>query len=69
MDIEIRKLTPDLAEEYVHFFDIIPRDANVDEQKCCCVTWRSDDFYVDNSAHWFPAREERRENLMILSSF
>ena len=34
MDIEIRKLTPDLAEEYVNFFDITPHDDNVEEHKC-----------------------------------
>lgn len=61
MDIEIRKLTPDLAEEYVHFFDVTPHDVNVDEHKCYCVTWRSDDSYLGDGDHWFPTREERRE--------
>lgn len=60
MNIEIRKLTPDLAEEYVRFFDVTPHDVNIDEQKCYCVTWRSDDSYVGNGDHWFPSREERR---------
>lgn len=43
MDIKIRKLTPDLAEDYVHFFDITPHDDNVDEHKCYCVCWCNDD--------------------------
>jgi GNAT superfamily N-acetyltransferase len=59
MEIEIRKLTPDLAEEYVHFFDVTPHDLNIDERKCYCVTWRSDDSYEDGN-HWYPTREERR---------
>lgn len=59
MEFEICRLTPDLAEDYVHFFDVTPHDVNIDERKCYCVTWRSDDSY-DNGNHWFPSREERR---------
>lgn len=59
MEIKIRRLTPDLAEDYVHFFDVTPHDVNIDERKCYCVTWRSDDSYVSDG-HWFPSREERR---------
>ncbi len=61
MNIEIKKLTPNLAEDYVHFFDVTPHDVNVDEHKCYCVTWRSDDSYTGDGDHWFPTREERRE--------
>ena len=63
MNIEIRKLTPDLAEAYAHFFDVTPHDDHTvkDELPCYCVTWRSDDSYVGNGDHWFPTREERRE--------
>lgn len=60
MEIEIRRLTPDLAEDYVQFFDVTPHDVNIDEQKCYCVTWRSDISYANGAPHWFPAREERR---------
>ena len=60
MKIEIQKLTPELAEEYIHFFDVTPHDVNIDENKCYCVTWRSDDSYVGND-HWYPSREERRD--------
>lgn len=44
MNIEIRKLTPDLAEDYVHFFDVTPHDDNVDENKCYCVCWSNEDY-------------------------
>ena len=60
MDIQIRKLTPDLAEDYVHFFDVTPHNVNTDGGKCYCVTWRSDESYVGNGDHWFPSCEERR---------
>lgn len=43
MNIEIRKLTPDLAEDYVHFFDTTPHDDNIEEHKCYCVCWCGDD--------------------------
>lgn len=59
MKIEIRRLTPDLAEDYAHFFDVTPHDVNIDERKCYCVTWRSDASYGDG-IHWYPTREERR---------
>jgi GNAT superfamily N-acetyltransferase len=65
MDIEIRKLAPDLAEDYARFFDVTPHDVRLDKDKaelpCYCVTWRSDDSYVGNGDHWFMTREERRE--------
>ncbi len=62
MELEIRKLTPDLAEEYARFFDTTPHwdHANRDELPCYCVTWRNDDTYVGND-HWYPTEEVRRE--------
>jgi len=60
MDIEIRKLSPDLAEDYAHFFDVTPHNHGSDELKCYCVTWRNDNTYVGNGDHWFPSSEERR---------
>lgn len=61
MNIEIRRLTPDLAEDYARFFDTTPHNVNTHGGKCYCVTWRSDDSYVGNGDHWFPTCEERRE--------
>ena len=37
MKFEIKKLTPELAEDYVHFFDVTPHDDFIDEHKCYCV--------------------------------
>ena len=56
MDIKIRKLTPDLAEDYVRFFDITPHDDNVDEHKCYCVCWSNDDYEGKD----FSSPEKRR---------
>ena len=44
MNIEIKKLAPDLADDYVQFFDVTPHDKNVDEHKCYCVCWCNDDY-------------------------
>jgi GNAT superfamily N-acetyltransferase len=60
MEIEIRRLTPDLAEEYARFFDTTPHNDEGGGIKCYCVLWRSDDSYVGDD-HWYPTQEERRE--------
>lgn len=57
MDIKVKRLTPELAEDYVNFFDTTPH--NGDDDKCYCVTWRDDDFF-ESDGHWFSTREERR---------
>lgn len=62
MNIEIRRLTPDLADDYVHFFDVTPHNEG-GEQKCYCVTWRKDESY-SNEPHWYPTAEERRSKAL-----
>ena len=52
----LRKATPDLSEEYVHFFDITPHDDNIDDHKCYCVCWCS----ADCEGKDFSSREKRR---------
>lgn len=64
MDIEIRKLTPDRAEDYVRFFDVTPHNDLTDENICYCVTWRGDASYVGNGDHWYPTKEERRQRAL-----
>lgn len=44
MDIEIKQLSPELADDYVRFFDITPHDEYVDAHKCYCVCWCADDY-------------------------
>jgi len=57
VDIDIRKLTPELAEDYVHFFDVTPHDDHMDEHKCYCVCWCS----VDALGQDYSTKEKRRE--------
>lgn len=40
MNIEIKRLTSELAEDYVHFFDVIPHNEK-HNMKCFCVCWAS----------------------------
>lgn len=63
MDISIKPLTPELAADYVRFFDETPHNKEGDGIKCYCVTWRSDDSYVGDD-HWYPMEEERRERAL-----
>ena len=58
MDIEIKKLSPELVEDYLHFFDITPHDDGVDENKCYCVCWCSADHRVQTD---FSSAQKRRE--------
>ncbi len=44
MKIEIKKLTPDKADDYIQFFDTTPHDDGIDDHKCYCVCWVSDDY-------------------------
>ncbi|MCL2641738.1 MAG: GNAT family N-acetyltransferase, partial [Phycisphaerales bacterium] len=63
LKVEIKKLTPDLAEDYACFFDTTPHWDHADREKlpCYCVIWRSDDTLPANQTPWYPTREERRE--------
>jgi GNAT superfamily N-acetyltransferase len=44
VNIEIRQLTPDLADDYVRFFDRTPHADNKEEHRCYCVWWCNDDY-------------------------
>jgi GNAT superfamily N-acetyltransferase len=59
MNIEIKKLIPNLAEDYINFFDTTPHNEEGDGIKCYWVIWRNDDSYVGDD-HWYPTQEERR---------
>ena len=61
MELKIKKLTPELINDYVNFFDETPHDDNVDENKCYCVCWCSADHRVATD---FSSRIKRR-NLAI----
>jgi len=65
MNSEIRKLTPELAEDYVHFFDVTSHSEkpDSDECKCYCVWWCNDDQDVNNIDHLLS--KEKRRNYAI----
>ncbi len=39
MNIQIKKLTPVLLNDYLHFFDTTPHHTNKPEDRCYCVGW------------------------------
>ena len=58
MNIEVKKLTPELTEDYLHFSDVTPHDDDVPESKCYCVCWCSADHRIATD---FSSQEKRRE--------
>lgn len=51
MDIEIQKLTPDLLEDYIYFFENTAHKDIEHDVSCYCVSWCSDDQeYADFSS-------------------
>lgn len=57
MNIEIRKLTPDLLDDYLRFFDHTPHSTNLDEHKCYCVCWSNE----NDRNRDFSSAEKRRQ--------
>jgi len=64
MNIKIKKLTPELAEDYVCFFDNVSHNDSGHGDKCYCVTHCDDKVYRSGGTHWYPTPEERREHAM-----
>jgi GNAT superfamily N-acetyltransferase len=56
MNIEIRKLTPDLADDYVTFFDTTPHNEKY-KMKCYCVYWCNE----DSEDKYFYSKKARRD--------
>ena len=57
MNIEIRRLTPKLLEDYLNFFDNTPHSTNKPEHRCYCVCWSSKDCEGTD----FSSAEKRRD--------
>lgn len=58
MHIEIHKLSPDLLEDYLCFFDTEAHADNPHEDRCYCVCWCSADHRIETD---FSSPEKRRE--------
>ncbi|MCL2501479.1 MAG: GNAT family N-acetyltransferase [Defluviitaleaceae bacterium] len=59
MTVEIRKLTPALAEDYARFFETTHHYGR-DDTRCYCVTWCGDNVYDNGGSHWYDSPDERR---------
>ena len=61
--IEIKKLTPDLIEDYLHFFDVTPHSEKPESEdcKCYCVWWCRDVHNNDVFDKHLSTREKRKE--------
>jgi GNAT superfamily N-acetyltransferase len=57
MTIEICKLTPDMLEDYLYFFETDAHADNEEEDRCYCVCWSS----ADDSEESMSSPEKRRE--------
>ena len=63
MDIAIRRLTPELTDDYICFFDTTPHSERPDKFKCYCVCWSSDDHNESNRS--FLSSEVIRRNKAV----
>lgn len=65
MNIEIRRLSPDLAEDYAHFFNVTPYNVKTDGSKCYCVTRCNANenchFCIDYLRSFWPIEETRAD--------
>lgn len=59
MEQEIKKLSPELAEDYLHFFDTTPHDDGIDEHKCYCICWSTANHAQERPD--FSTAQKRRE--------
>ncbi|MBQ9151518.1 MAG: GNAT family N-acetyltransferase [Clostridia bacterium] len=57
MELTIRKLTPDLLGDYLHFFETDAHADNPDEDRCYCVCWCREDHTLPTD---FSSPEKRR---------
>ena len=58
MKIEIKKLSSELIDDYLHFFDTTPHDDELDEHKCYCVCW-------SGARYILPATHSRQSDFVL----
>ena len=59
MDIEVRKLRPEDAEAYVHFFDVTPHDDHIPDHTCYCANCAGIMFALPDLQKAVSAPEEK----------
>jgi len=57
MEIMVKKLSSDMAEKYIQFFDETPHDDGIPDHTCYCVNWCGEN---QRGREQFLPREERR---------
>lgn len=57
MEIEIKRLSSELLDDFLYFFDTTPHNTNRDEDRCYCVGWCNTDYEGQD----FSTAEKRRE--------
>lgn len=62
MNIIIKKLTPDLVDDYTKFFDTTPHNPSGNGDKCYCITFCKDKVYDSGGSYWYPTSDERRHH-------
>jgi len=59
-NIEIKKLIPDLVEDYLHFFDTTEHYGEK-KMKCYCIMWCTDAAYNAGGSYWYEDPVQRRK--------
>ena len=63
MNIEIKRLSPHLVDDYLHFFDVTPHTEKPDNEdcKCYCVWWCGEDQNNEVFEKYLSTKEKRRD--------
>lgn len=61
MDIQIKKLSPEILDDYLHFFDNTPHYTNKEEDRCYCVGWCNANYENQD----FSTAEKRRDMAIL----
>lgn len=57
MDITIKKLTNEMVDEYINFFDNTPHDTYEDAHKCYCIWFFGDEYQEEDLSDRYLRRE------------
>jgi len=65
MNIEIRRLSPEWLDDYLRFFDQTPHSTNLEEHRCYCVCWSSEN---DRHRDFSTAEKRRRQAAELVNA-
>lgn len=63
MNIEIKRLCPELIDDYIHFFDVTPHSEKPESEdcKCYCVWWCGEEQNNEVFEKYLSSKDKRRE--------